>query len=228
MDDAAPTHVPRPIIRHLGRVDYAACFLAMQQWTDARTADTPDELWFLEHEPVFTQGLAGKPEHVLNAGDIPIVQTDRGGQITYHGPGQRVVYLLIDIQRLGLGVRDLVTAIETALVKVLALRGIDAHAHPKAPGVYVDDAKIASLGLRLRRFRSYHGLALNIDMDLVPFGRINPCGRAGQAMTQLSELIDTIDTAALDDDLLAALLEALGLPQPSQVTVQFEIPTLVQ
>lgn len=218
--------MPRPVVRHMGRVDYAACFAAMQQWTDARTTDTPDELWFLEHDPVFTQGLAGKPEHVLDAGDIPIVQTDRGGQITYHGPGQRVVYLLIDIQRLSLSVRDLVTAIETALVSVLAQRGISAYAQPKAPGVYVGSAKIASLGLRLRRFRSYHGLSLNIDMDLTPFDRINPCGLVGQAMTQLSAHVGKVDQAALDNDLLAALLQALGLPEPSQVTVQLGLTTI--
>ena len=224
---AAETAVVPPVrIRNLGQVDYLDCYHAMQRWTDAREADTADELWLVEHPPVFTQGLAGKAEHLLEAGDIPVVQTDRGGQITYHGPGQRVVYVLVDLRRLGLGVRDLVIAIERALIRLLAQHGVVAHALPKAPGVYVGAAKIASLGLRVRRFRSYHGLALNIDMDLAPFDRINPCGLAGQAMTQLKAHVPVIDRAQLDADLLALLVEGLGLPSARQATIQSSLPTL--
>jgi len=183
----------------------------MQGWTERRQPDTPDELWWLEHPPVFTQGLAGKPEHVLQAGDIPVIATDRGGQVTYHGPGQRVVYLLIDLRRRGLGVRALVTAIESALIDTLACYGVQAHADPHAPGVYVGVQKIGSLGLRVKRHCSYHGLALNVDMDLEPFARINPCGMAGQAVTQLRAWADPVDRAQLDARLLAALLHRLGL-----------------
>jgi len=218
--------IPPVQVRDLGQVDYLHCYHAMQQWTDARQPDTPDELWLVEHPPVFTQGLAGKAEHVLDAGNIPIVQADRGGQITYHGPGQRVIYVLVDLQRLGLGVRALVTAIEQALIRLLAGYGVEAHALPKAPGVYVGAAKIASLGLRVRRFRSYHGLSLNIDMDLTPFAQINPCGLAGQAMTQLKAHVKDIDRSRLDADLIALLIEELRLPHATQVTVQFGLPTL--
>ena len=178
--------------RSLGLRDYAQVFDEQRRFTDSRSAETPDELWFLEHPPVFTQGQAGKPEHVLFAGDIPVVQSDRGGQVTYHGPGQLVVYTLVDLERLGIGIRSLVSRIENALVALLAAYGITAYADPAAPGVYVGQgavrAKIASLGLRVRKNRSYHGLALNVDMDLSPYARINPCGYAGQRMTQLKDL----------------------------------------
>lgn len=174
--------------RELGLVDYQPTWHAMQQFTDARGSDTPDEIWLLEHPPVFTQGQAGKAEHVLFAGDIPVVQVDRGGQVTYHGPGQLVAYLLLDVRRSGIGVRELVSRIERSLIDLLASYGVSAHAKPDAPGVYVDGAKIASLGLRIRNGRSFHGLALNVDMDLQPFQRINPCGYAGMAMTQLADL----------------------------------------
>lgn len=164
----------------------------MQAFTHARTAATPDELWLLEHPPVFTQGQAGKREHVLLPGNIPVVQSDRGGQVTYHGPGQLVGYVLVDINRAGYGVRTLVTRIEQALISTLALWGIAAYADRDAPGVYVDIAgrrhKIGSIGLRLREGCSYHGLSLNVAMDLQPFACINPCGYAGLAMTQVSSL----------------------------------------
>ncbi|PTU74084.1 lipoyl(octanoyl) transferase LipB [Pseudomonas mangrovi] len=174
-------------IRELGRLSYEPVWHAMQRFTNERDASTPDELWLLEHPPVFTQGQAGKPEHLLLPGDIPVVKVDRGGQVTYHGPGQLVVYLLLDVRRLGLGVRELVSRIERSLVEVLASYAVDAYPKADAPGVYVGDAKIASLGLRIRNGRSFHGLALNLDMDLQPFARINPCGYAGLRMTQLRD-----------------------------------------
>ena len=174
---------------NLGRQDYAACWQAMSDFTNQRTPDTGDQLWLVEHPPVFTQGQAGKAEHLLFPGEIPVVQTDRGGQITYHGPGQLVAYPLLDLRRLKLGVRELVTAIEQTIVSTLGHYGIDAAAKPDAPGVYVDGSKIASLGLRVRRGCSFHGLALNVDMDLSPFLRINPCGYQGLTMTQLRDLI---------------------------------------
>lgn len=174
-------------IRELGRLPYEPVWHAMQRFTNERDASTPDELWLLEHPPVFTQGQAGKPEHLLLPGDIPVVKVDRGGQVTYHGPGQLVGYLLLDVRRLGLGVRELVSRIERSLVEVLASYAVDAYPKADAPGVYVGDAKIASLGLRIRNGRSFHGLALNLDMDLQPFARINPCGYAGLRMTQLRD-----------------------------------------
>lgn len=175
------------IIRQLGLQDYAQVHERMTEFTVTRTEETPDELWFLQHPKVFTQGQAGKAEHVLMPGDIPVVQTDRGGQVTYHGPGQLVVYLMIDIKRLGVGPRQLVSAIESALVETLAKWNITAAAKKDAPGVYTQERKIASLGLRIKLGRSFHGLALNIDMDLEPFHRINPCGYAGMEMTQVKD-----------------------------------------
>ncbi len=175
------------VVRHLGCVAYEPTWHAMQHFTQNRDADTADEIWLLEHPRVFTQGQAGKAEHVLAAGDIPVVQVDRGGQVTYHGPGQLVAYVLVDVRRAGQGVRDLVTSIENSLIDLLAQYDIAAQAKPDAPGVYVGDKKIASLGLRIRRGCSFHGLALNVDMDLQPFQRINPCGYAGLHMTQLRE-----------------------------------------
>ena len=172
-------------IRSLGLQPYEAVYDDMLAFTSGRDKDTADELWFLQHERVFTQGQAGKAEHILLPGDIPVVQADRGGQVTYHGPGQLVVYLMIDIKRKGWGPRALVTAIEDAIVATLKRWSIDAHPKPDAPGVYVGERKIASLGLRIRHGRSFHGLALNVDMDLEPFHRINPCGYAGMEMTQI-------------------------------------------
>jgi len=177
---------PALVCRHLGLVSYEPTLEAMRQFTDSRDPETADELWLLQHPRVFTQGQAGKAEHVLVPGDIPVVQVDRGGQVTYHGPGQWVVYLLIDLRRRSLGVRDLVTLIESALVDVLRELHISAEADPGAPGVYVQGRKIASLGLRVRRGCSYHGLALNTDMDLEPFTRINPCGYAGLEVTSIA------------------------------------------
>lgn len=179
---------PAPlIIRHLGLQPYQPIWQAMQTFTDQRDASTPDEIWLLQHEAVFTQGQAGKAEHLLHSSAIPVVQSDRGGQITYHGPGQLIAYLLIDLRRRGLGVRDVVTAIEAAIVALLAEDHIQAYPKADAPGVYVADAKIASLGLRIRRGCSFHGLALNVNMDLTPFQQINPCGYAGLAMTQTAD-----------------------------------------
>ncbi len=194
-------------IRRPGQVDYSLALDQMKAFTDARNADTPDELWLLQHPRVFTQGQAGKAEHVLMPGDIPVIQADRGGQVTYHGPGQWVVYLLIDLKRRGLGVRALVTLIEDAIVELLAQWQIDAAARPEAPGVYVEQDKIASLGLRVRRGCSYHGLALNVDLDLEPFSRINPCGYEGLQATSMARCRPDLD---FDIDAVGeALLEIL-------------------
>ncbi len=176
-------------VREFGLVEYPLAWQAMQRFTNERTPSTDDEIWLLQHAPVFTQGQAGKAEHLLVPGDIPVVQADRGGQVTYHGPGQLVCYLMLDIRRLGFGVRELVSRIEQSLIDLLASYDVKAQAKPDAPGVYVDGAKIASLGLRIRNGCSFHGLALNVDMDLEPFGRINPCGYAGMTMTQLADLV---------------------------------------
>ena len=178
---------PTLTLRRLGLVDYAATWGEMRAFTDARTAATDDELWLLQHPPVFTLGQAGRPEHILDPGTIPVVQSDRGGQVTYHGPGQLVAYLLLDLRRAGLGVKGLVHLLEQAVIDLLAEAGIPAQARSDAPGVYVAEAKIASLGLRVRKGCSYHGLALNVDMDLGPFARINPCGYPGLAVTQLAD-----------------------------------------
>lgn len=187
------------IVRQLGLQPYAPIWEKMQAFTNQRDSETPDEIWLLQHQPVFTQGQAGKAEHLLSPGEIPVVQTDRGGQITYHGPGQLVVYLLLDLRRRKLGVRDVVTLMENAVIELLASIGIQASAKPDAPGVYVDGSKIASLGLRVRRGCSFHGLALNVDMDLEPFLRINPCGYAGMQMTQVKHFVDVnIDDLAKD------------------------------
>ena len=174
------------VVRQLGRVGYAPAWRAMQDFTDARGEATPDELWFLEHDPVFTQGLNGRAEHVLAPGGIPVVGIDRGGQVTYHGPGQLVMYPLVDLRRLRIGVRELVVALEDSVIALAAAHGIEARGRREAPGVYVGQRKLASIGLRVRRGCSYHGIALNVDMDLEPFRRINPCGYAGLEMTQLS------------------------------------------
>ncbi len=199
------------VVRELvGMQPYPAVWHAMQAFTDARQADTHDELWLLQHEPVFTQGQAGKAEHLLFPGQIPVVQVDRGGQVTYHGPGQLVAYLLFDIGRRGMGSRELVSRIEQSLVQVLAEYGVTAQARADAPGVYVGDAKIASLGLRIRKGRSFHGLALNIDMDLEPFGRINPCGYQGLAMTQLTHFAPAVGVDEVAQRLLHRLTAAMG------------------
>ena len=181
----------------------------MQDFTQSRDASTRDEIWLLEHPPVFTLGLAGKPEHVLNAGDIPVVQIDRGGQVTYHGPGQLVVYLLLDLRRRTLSVRELVRRMEAALISLLADYGIRAERKAGAPGVYVNGVKIAALGLRVRRGASYHGLALNVDMDLEPFSRINPCGYPGLAVTQTKDLGVRDSIQEVSDRLLRHLSHAI-------------------
>jgi len=178
-----------PLIRDLGLCDYVPVWRAMQSFTAARTSDTPDELWVLQHNPVFTQGQAGKAEHMLDPHGIPVVQSDRGGQVTYHGPGQLIVYFLLDVRRGGFGVRALVDLIETSVISVLASYGVDAQLRKGAPGVYVNDCKIAALGLRVRKGGSLHGLSFNIDMDLTPFSYINPCGYPGLEVTQLRALV---------------------------------------
>ena len=199
------------LVRKMGLADYQPVLDAMRELTDQRNADTPDQLWLLQHPRVFTQGQAGKAEHVLAPGDIPVIQVDRGGQVTYHGPGQWVVYLMIDLKRSGLGVRSLVTLIEESIVQLLAEYSITAAPQPKAPGVYVQGEKIASLGLRVRRGCSYHGLALNVDMDLEPFQRINPCGYEGMQVTSMANLLPQaeLQMELIGDRLLDILKEAL-------------------
>ena len=198
------------VVKDLGRTDYEPIFHAMQKFTEERTKETIDEIWFTEHEPVFTQGQAGKQEHLLAPGDIPVVQTDRGGQVTYHGPGQITGYLMFDIRRLSIGVRDLVTNIELAMVDTVAEYGIDAKPRPDAPGVYVENNKIGSLGLRVRRGCSYHGLSLNVDMDLEPFSRINPCGLFGIEVTHIADF-QKVDIEEAKEKLLSALLRRYDL-----------------
>lgn len=202
------------IVRHLGLVDYLPTLEAMRRLTTERNEQTPDEIWLLQHPRVFTQGQAGKAEHLLGTGDIPVIQVDRGGQVTYHGPGQLVAYVMLDLRRLGLGVRELVTALEQSLVDVLAVYGVEAAPKAEAPGVYVKGDKIASLGLRVSRGCSFHGLALNVDMDLSPFWRINPCGYAGLKMVQLKDMIETPPTFEdVAQHLEKALRQRLGYAQ---------------
>jgi lipoyl(octanoyl) transferase len=198
-------------IKWLGRVEYEPTWRAMQAFTDKRDSQTPDEIWFLEHPPVFTLGMSGKREHVLAAGDIPVVQVDRGGQVTYHGPGQLVVYPLIDLRRAGFGIRDFVTALERAVIDYVAEFGIGAACRRNAPGVYVDDRKLASVGIRVRRGAAFHGLALNVSLDLEPFRRINPCGYEGLQMTQLAALGGPDTVAAAGRGIEPHLLRALHL-----------------
>src|SRR5262252_9673688 len=184
MDAAAlaPPAIPSPRVRHLGRVEYEPTWRAMQRFTEERVALTPDEIWFLEHSPVFTLGVSGSRAHLLAPGDIPVVQVDRGGQVTYHGPGQLVVYPVVDLRRAALGVREFVSALERAVIDLAADYGIAAEARREAPGVYVGGRKLASVGVRVRRGGSFHGLALNVALVLAPFGRINPCGYDGLEM----------------------------------------------
>ena len=198
-----------PLVRELGRVDYAPTFAAMQDFTATRGPDTPDELWLCEHPPVFTQGLSGRPEHLLSDIGIPVVQIDRGGQITYHGPGQAVVYLLLDLRRRGYSVRGLVHRIEQAVIDLLAGYRVAAERRPGAPGVYVGDAKIAALGLRIRHGCSYHGVSLNVDMDLSPFDAINPCGYAGLRVTQTKDLNIPLTAHEAGEQLSQHLLQQL-------------------
>jgi lipoyl(octanoyl) transferase len=200
------------IVRHLGKRAYEPVWQAMQTFTDQRTTDDADEIWLVEHEPVFTQGQAGKAEHILMPGDIPVVQVDRGGQVTYHGPGQLVVYLMLNVRRRKMGVRELVTAMENAVIATLGASNIVANARPDAPGVYVDGQKICSLGLRIRKGCSFHGLALNVNMDLTPFERINPCGYQGMAMTDCARLGGPDNIQKATELMLSHLQAELALP----------------
>jgi len=194
-------------VRHLGEVGYDETWQKMQDFTDNRQKDTPDELWFLQHPAVYTLGKNGKPEHVLNSAEIPVINSDRGGQVTYHGPGQIVVYTLLDLGRLNIGVRALVTGLEQVIIELLNDYGIAANARRDAPGVYVNDAKIAALGLRVRKGCSFHGLALNVAMDLEPFSRINPCGYEGLEVTQIKNFISDIKLESVTENLQQRLIE---------------------
>ena len=198
------------IIRNLGLQEYEPIWQSMQEFTANRDDSTPDELWCLEHPPVFTMGLNGKKRHLLNIQNIPVVNIDRGGQVTYHGPGQLVIYTLIDLKRLNIGVKDLVAIIEQSIIKLLKQYGIDAQGKENAPGVYVNNAKIAALGLRIKRNKSYHGLSLNIDMDLTPFKQINPCGYEGLAVTQVKDLKPKLNINQIKTDLISHLSHFLG------------------
>lgn len=200
------------LVRHLGLQPYEPVSQAMHDFTDSRDDNTPDEIWLVEHLPVFTQGQAGKAEHVLVPGDIPVIQSDRGGQVTYHGPGQQVMYVLLNLKRRKLGVRELVTLLEQTVVDTLAEYGIDAHPRADAPGVYVGEMKICSLGLRIRKGCSFHGLALNINMDLSPFLRINPCGYAGLEMTQMHQWVENVTPDIIRPTLVSNLLALLNNP----------------
>lgn len=199
----------RLVIRNLGRQDYVTCWRAMQTFTNERQDETPDEIWLVEHDPVFTQGQNGKPENILAAGSIPIIKTDRGGQVTYHGPGQLIAYVLVDMKRKKLNVRQMVTALENAMIQLLATHHIEAQAKREAPGIYVDHKKIGSVGLRIRRGCSYHGLALNVDMDLQPFTRIHPCGYPKLLMTQVSDFQPNIDITRIQSELITELTNTL-------------------
>jgi lipoyl(octanoyl) transferase len=199
------TYHSSPITRHLGRVEYLPTWQAMQDFTAARGPETPDELWLLEHPPVYTLGLAGKPEHLLRATDIPVVKIDRGGQITYHGPGQIVVYLLLDLKRRNIGVKELVRRMEQTVITLLAGYGVRAERRDKAPGVYAGDAKIAALGLRIKNGCCYHGLCLNVDMDLSPYAAINPCGYHGLAVTQCRDVGVTDNLEVVGEKLIEEL-----------------------
>ncbi len=204
------------IVKHLGLQPYAETWQAMQEYTDRRDDASPDQFWLLEHPPVFTLGQAGKSEHLLDPGDIPVVKTDRGGQVTYHGPGQLIGYLLLDLRRAELGVRGLVSLLEQTVIELLAADGIHAVARRDAPGVYVNEAKIASIGLRVRHGHSFHGFSLNVAMDLSPFSRINPCGYPGLRVTQLSELVRDVNLPRVQQELARHLAHGLGY------TLEFE------
>ena len=200
------------ILRDVGITDYDETFVAMKRFTEARDERTTDEIWFTEHRPVFTQGQSGKAEHVIAPGDIPVVQSDRGGQVTYHGPGQITGYLMFDLRRLKIGVRDLVTGIEQSMIQTIARYEISGAPRADAPGVYVDSDKIGSLGLRVRRGRSYHGLSLNVDMDLEPFARINPCGLLGVQVTHMSAFA-SVDIDRVRNELADTLVDYFGFTE---------------
>ncbi|MFH6952699.1 lipoyl(octanoyl) transferase LipB [Pseudoalteromonas sp. XMcav1-K] len=209
--------MPKLIVRQLNRQDYEPVWQAMQDYTDTRDENAADEIWLVEHNPVFTQGQAGKEEHLLMTGDIPVVKVDRGGQVTYHGPGQQVLYVLFNLRRLKIGVRELVTWLEETVIDTLNDFGIKAYAKADAPGVYVDEKKIASLGLRVRRGCSFHGLALNIDMDMEPFLRINPCGYAGMEMLQTKQINGPQTLEEASSGLVKHLVKKLGTTEYEQV-----------
>ncbi len=215
-----------PRLRELGRRDYEPVWRAMQAFNAARDENTRDEIWFLEHNPVFTMGMNAAAEHLLAPGDIPVFDIDRGGQVTYHGPGQLVVYPLLDLARLGLGVRPLVSALEQAIIGTLGDCDIEAVARADAPGVYVDGAKVASIGLRIRRNCCYHGLAFNVAMDLEPFGRINPCGFRGLAVTDVATLGGPGEVTAVRDRLVGRLLANLGYNAPPEISFDGSPDTL--
>lgn len=198
------------VVKNLGKESYAETFQAMKSFTDSRDERSADEFWFVQHPPVYTFGQAGKLEHLLTPGDIPVIHSDRGGQVTYHGPGQLVCYLLLDIRRLQLGVRDLVTAIEQSIVQLINSYGVAAEAKPEAPGVYVDDRKLAALGLRIRKGCSYHGLSLNVDMDLNPFSNINPCGIEGIEVVDMKRLGIDRPMAKVISELTDILIQQIG------------------
>ncbi|MAF15000.1 MAG: octanoyltransferase [Marinomonas sp.] len=207
--------MPNAILcRDLGVVPYESTWEEMKQFTQTRTKQDQDQIWLLEHPSIFTQGQAGKAEHLLDAGDIPVIQADRGGQVTYHGPGQLIAYIMIDLKRAGIGVRDLVTLIEQSIVDVLSQNGIESYPKPDAPGVYVNEMKVSSLGLRVRRGCSFHGVALNVDMDLGPFLRINPCGYQGLQMIDMKRLQPETSMAQVKVQLANILAERLGYSHP--------------
>jgi lipoyl(octanoyl) transferase len=219
-------------LRKLGLIDYQECWDAMRDFTETRDQNTPDEIWLLQHPRVFTQGQAGKAEHVIAPGDIPVIQVDRGGQVTYHGPGQIVGYMMIDLRRRGLGIRWLVNGIERAIILVLEQYGVKSFAKPEAPGVYLDGAqgkghdgaKIAALGMRVRRGCTFHGLSLNIDMDIEPYGRINPCGFSGLAVAQLRDLVDNAPALeTVEPQLTQALCAQLDY-DPASLIVETTLP----
>jgi lipoyl(octanoyl) transferase len=196
-------------VRHLGPVDYAETLASMSAFTDARGPKTPDEIWILQHPPVFTLGLNADRSHVVAPGSIDVIQVDRGGQVTYHGPGQLVAYVLLDLKRAGIGVRALVSALEDSMINAVAWCGVTAQSRTDAPGIYVAGAKLGSVGLRIRRGCSYHGLALNIDMDLAPFNQIDPCGYAGLPVTRLKDLAPSVDPDGFTDDFAPILIDRI-------------------
>ncbi len=217
------THHSSPVTRFMGLVEYEPTWQAMKAFTAARNADTRDEIWLLQHPPVYTQGQAGKPEHLLRANNIPVVKIDRGGQITYHGPGQIVAYLLLDLRRRKLNVRELVRLMEQAAIDLLAQHGVSAQGREDAPGVYVDDAKIAALGLKIKNGCCYHGLALNSDMDLSPFANINPCGYAGLRVTQAKDLGIRTPIAEMEQQIAQNLIALLQQRNPVEAAVSRDL-----
>ena len=219
-DDAKLSIEKKIIIRSLGLQDYIATWQAMQVFTNTRTEETIDEIWLLEHPPVFTQGQNGKPEHLINPGTIPVIQTDRGGQVTYHGPGQLMIYTLIDLKRKKLNIREIITLLEKAIIQFLLIEyKIVAYAQREAPGIYIDQKKICSIGLRVRRGCTFHGLAFNIAMDLEPFSRIHPCGFPELVMTQLAAFQKTANTADTGIKLVEYLMKSLGYNSQLEISM---------